>query len=76
MRPTPSRNPRTPWLATTLTLGFVSASASAADTYNPQTQQLLIPAVTVGNASFTNVIVGITQADIVVAPTGPARSLT
>ena len=47
-----------------------SASVPAADTYNPQTQQLLIPAVTVGNATFTNMVVGVTQADIVVAPNG------
>jgi uncharacterized repeat protein (TIGR03803 family) len=42
----------------------------AADTYNPQTQQLLIHAVTVGGAIFHNMVIGVTPADIVVPPTG------
>lgn len=44
--------------------------SQAADTFNPQTQQLLIPAVTVGGATFDNMVVGVTPADIVVRPTG------
>jgi uncharacterized repeat protein (TIGR03803 family) len=51
-------------------LSVVAFHSRAADTYNPQTQQLLIPAVTVGGATFTNMVVGVTPADIVVPPSG------
>ena len=51
-------------------LTVVAFQSHAADTYNPQTQQLLIHAVTVGGALFHNMVVGVTPADIVVSPTG------
>jgi uncharacterized repeat protein (TIGR03803 family) len=51
-------------------LTVVTFHSPAADTFNPQTQQLLIPSVTIGNATFTNMVVGVTPADILVRPNG------
>ncbi len=55
-------------------LMVVAFHAQAFDTYNTQTQQLSIPSLTVGEATFTNMVVGVTLADIVVAPNGTAAS--
>ena len=49
-------------------LTVVACQARAVDTYNAQTQQLSVPTVTIGLATYTNVVVGVTPADILVAP--------
>src|SRR5580698_2784705 len=54
----------------TALLTLVGCCAHAADTYNPQTQQLLIPQLAVGDAIFTNMVVAVTPADILVPPSG------
>lgn len=55
-------------------LTVVALQAQAFDTYNTQTQQLSIPTVTSGNATFSNLVVGVTLADIVVAPNGTSAN--
>jgi uncharacterized repeat protein (TIGR03803 family) len=51
-------------------LAVAAFHAQAFDTYNTQTQQLSVPTVKVGSATFTNMVVGVSLADIVVAPSG------
>jgi uncharacterized repeat protein (TIGR03803 family) len=57
-------------------LTVVAFHAQAFDTYNTQTQQLSIPIVTIGSATFTNMVVGVSLADIVVAPSGSSADDT
>lgn len=55
-------------------LTVVALQSRATDTFNTQTQQLTVPSVTIGNATFSNMIVQVTLADIVVAPNGSTPS--
>jgi uncharacterized repeat protein (TIGR03803 family) len=55
-------------------LTVVCFQVQAFDTYNPQTQQLSIPTVMIGSATFTNMAVGVTLGDIVVAPNGTSAN--
>jgi uncharacterized repeat protein (TIGR03803 family) len=62
---------RTSSLAAAL-LAIAAFNAQAFDTYNTQNQQLSIPTVRIGNATFTNMVIGITLSDLVGGPSGTA----
>jgi 6-phosphogluconolactonase (cycloisomerase 2 family) len=63
---------RFPCVLLSLLLMGSGATVQAFDTYNAQSAQLSIPVVTIGQATFTNMVVVVTTGDIVVPPGGSA----